>query len=411
MLSRPRRARSRGSTGSRRLLLIIAYIGFISIGLPDTLVGVAWPSVRTAFDLRQSAVALIFLGAGCGYFVSSFSVGKLLNAVGVGLLLAASSALVALSAVGYGLAPLWALFAACSLLYGLGSGAIDAGLNHYVAHHFSVRHMNWLHACWSLGATLGPLIMTAAIASSGGWRAGYLTVAAILACLSLLLAATRHRWDQPGDAQAAEKTAVSVGIVETLRHPMVQLQIVLFFFYTGLEASVGQWSFTLLAESRRVQAESAGLFVTTYWASIGVGRVLFGMAAERLGIDRLIRLSTLMALVGTILLASNRSELLSAAALALIGLGLAAIYPSMMMRTPQRLGTSLSAHAIGFQVSAAMLGTAALPSLIGLLAEKFGLESVAGAAVGMAVVLVLLHEALLIPSRVRSDGRGATKEE
>jgi fucose permease len=384
---------------SRGLLLVIAYLGFISIGLPDTLVGVAWPSVRTEFGLRQSAVALIFFGAGCGYFLSSFSVGKLLESLGVGLLLAGSSALVALSAFGYGLAPAWALFAACSLLYGLGSGAIDAGLNHYAAHHFSVRHMNWLHASWSLGATLGPLIMTAAIASSGTWRAGYLTVAAILACLALLFALTRRRWNEPGAAETKQSRNASIGMMETLRHPLVRIQVALFFFYTGLEATVGQWSFTLLTESRNVMAEPAGMWVTIYWGSIGVGRVLFGTVAERVGIDGLLRASTLTATVGTILLASNRSESLSAVALALTGLGLAAIYPSMMTRTPQRLGTSLSAHAIGFQVSAAMLGTATLPSLSGVLAERFGLESVAAGAVGMAVMLLVLHESLLVPSR------------
>ncbi len=386
------------STDSRRLLLIVAYLGFISIGLPDTLLGVGWPSVRTEFGLRQSAVALIFFGAGCGYFLSSFSVGKLLESFGVGSLLAASSALVALSAFGYGLAPVWALFAACSLLYGVGSGAIDAGLNHYVAHHFSVRHMNWLHACWSVGATLGPLIMTQAIASSSTWRTGYLTVGAILLCLSLLFAATRHRWDEPGEAATEQRRDASIGMVKTLRHPLVRLQVALFFVYTGLEATVGQWSFTLLTESRNVRAESAGMWVTVYWASIGVGRVVFGTVAERIGIDRLLRFSTLTAVLGTVLLASTRSESVSAAALALTGLGLAAIYPSMMTRTPQRLGNALSAHAIGFQVSAAVVGTAALPSLSGLLAEQFGMEAVAAAAVGMALMLLLLHEALLIPS-------------
>ena len=383
----------------RRLLLIIAYAGFISIGLPDTLIGVAWPSVRAEFGLRQSAVALIFVGTGCGYFLSSFFVGRLLASLGVGLLLAASSALVALGGVGYGLAPVWALFAVCSVLHGLGSGAIDAGLNHYVAHHFSVRHMNWLHACWSLGATLGPLIMTRAIASNGSWRAGYLTVGAILLCLALLFAATRRRWDEPGAAGTERRQDAALGMVETLRQPLVRLQVAFFLVYSGLESTVGQWSFTLLTESRSVVAESAGMWVTVYWASIGVGRVLFGTVAERLGIDRLLRLSTLTAAVGAVLLAWSRSEPLSAAALALTGLGLAAIYPSMMTRTPQRLGNALSAHAIGFQVSAAMLGSATLPSLCGLLAERFGLEALAAAAVGMALSLLLLHEALLASTR------------
>jgi fucose permease len=383
-----------------RLLLIIAYIGFISLGLPDTIIGVAWPSVRDTFSLQQSAMALILFGGGGGYFLSSFFTGRLLNSIGIGVLLAASSALVASSAFGYALAPMWGLFAACSLLQGLGSGAIDAGLNHYAAHHFSARHMNWLHACYSVGATLGPLIMTSVLARNGSWRAGYLTVAVILLCLALLFAATRREWDEPDGAAATEQAErASVGMAETLRHPTVWRQVALFFVYTGLEATVGQWSFTLLTESRNVQKATAGAWVTTYWASIGVGRILFGSVVDRLGIDRLIRLSTLTSVLGTVLLALNLSGPTSAVALALAGLGLAAIYPCLMTSTPRRLGSALAVHAIGFQVSAAMLGAAALPSVSGVLAERFGLETVATATVGMAFVVLLLHESLLLPSR------------
>lgn len=381
-----------------RLLLLIAYLGFISLGLPDTLIGVAWPSVRDTFRLQQSAIALIFFGAGCSYFLSSFFTGRLLNMLGIGVLLAASSALVACSTFGYALAPLWALFAPSSLLHGLGSGAIDAGLNHYAAHHFSARHMTWLHACYSLGAMLGPLIMTGAVAGHGSWRAGYLIVTAILLCLALLFAVTRRQWGKPERATEATESA-SVGIAETLRHPTVWLQVALFLVYTGLEVAVGQWSFTLLTESRHVPKEMAGTWVTLYWASIGVGRLLFGSVVDRLGIDRLLRLSTLTSVLGTGLFALTRSGAMSAIALVLVGLGLAAIYPCMMTRTPQRLGTALAAHAIGFQVSAAVLGAAALPSLSGLLAEKFGLETIAVVAAGLACIVLLLHESLLMPSR------------
>ena len=383
---------------SRRLLLVIAYVGFVSLGLPDTLIGVAWPSVRGTFVLDQSAIAWIFAGAGCAYFLSSFFVGALLRSLGTGLLLAGSSGLVALSAFGYGLAPVWALFAACAVLHGLGSGAIDAGLNHYAAHHFSVRHMNWLHACWSLGATLGPLIMTGAIASAGAWRAGYLIVGAILLSLALLFAATRGRWDAPAKLPGEEATEESpepgAGMRDALRHPLIRVQVALFFCYTGLEATVGQWSFTLLTESRDVRPESAGLWVTIYWGSIGAGRVLLGTIADRIGIDRLLRFSTLTALLGTVLFAWSPSETVAAASLCLTGLGLAAIYPSLMTRTPQRLGRALSAHAIGLQVSAATVGIAVLPSLAGFLAQRFGLEALGPAAVAMALAVLLLHESL-----------------
>lgn len=384
---------------STPLLLAIAYVGFVSLGLPDTLLGVAWPSVRSAFGVQQSAVAVIFVGAAAGYLLSSLFAGRLLNHLGVGLLLAASSALVALSAFGFGVSPLWLLFAACAPLHGLGSGAIDAGLNHYAAHHFSVRQMNWLHACWSLGATLGPLIMTGAIAWMGAWRAGYGLVGVVLLLLSALFAVTRRRWDDPGkttgDDGRGERRGATAGMLETIRHPLAGLQVALFFVYAGLEVTIGQWSFTLLTESRNVLPESAGIWVTLYWGSIGAGRILLGAAAERIGIDRLLRYGTVTALAGTLLFALSPSEAISALSLPLIGLGLAPIYPSLMTRTPQRLGTAMSAHAIGFQVGAATVGIAVLPSLAGVLAERAGLEAVGAAAVGMALVLLLLHEALL----------------
>jgi fucose permease len=388
---------------SRLLLLLIAYLGFISLGLPDTLIGVAWPSVRNHFHVPQSAIAFIFFGVGCSYFLSSFFTGRILQVVGIGALLAASSALVAASGFGFGLAPMWALFAACSLLHGLGSGAIDAGINHYVAHHFSAKHMNWLHACYAVGATLGPLIMTGFITWKGSWQLGYLTVATILLSMALLFAITRRKWDASGTEtpEEAKEKSPPASMAQTLRNGTVWLHVILFFVYTGLEVTVGQWSFTVMTEHRGIAKETAGLWVTLYWGSICVGRILFGFIVDRLGIDKLIRLSLIASLVGTGLFALDLSPAASAFSLVLAGLGLAAVFPCMMTRTPQRLGSALAAHAIGFQVSAAMLGAAALPSLSGFLAERLGLGAVATAAVAMATVLFLVHEGLLLQDRRR----------
>ncbi len=384
----------------RRLLVVVAYVGFISLGLPDTLIGVAWPSVRETFGVEQSAISLVFFGAAFGYAISGFLTGKIVNFAGVGILLSASTALVASSIFGYALAPTWALFAGFSLMHGLGSGAIDAGLNYYVANHMSVRHMSWLHASWSLGATIGPLVMTGAVAWWNDWEAGYLAVAAILSFLTILFVSTRREWDRPGDAAIEPPTPhVSIKMLEAIRHPVVRMQVILFFVYTGLEATVGHWCFTLLTESRGMPEGTAGLWTTIFWASIGVGRVLFGTIADRVGIDRLLRISTCTALAGPALFALDVSDLVSAFALAIAGLGLASIYPCMMMRTPQRLGKSMAAHAIGFQVSAATIGAAVLPSLSGFLAEQVGLEVVAVGAVGMALIVLVLHENVLILAR------------
>ncbi|HYG36659.1 MAG TPA: MFS transporter, partial [Clostridia bacterium] len=291
------------------------------------------------------------------------------------------------------------LFALGSLLQGLGSGAIDAGLNHYVASHFSARHMNWLHACYSLGAMLGPLVMTAMIACSNSWRLGYLVVAVTLLVLSLLFSLTKARWDNHGHvpASAADESEATqhISTAQALRNRTVWFHMVLFFVYTGLEVSLGQWSFTVLTESRRIDPGLAGIWVTIYWASILAGRILFGFVVERFGLDALIRISTVAVLVGTALFAWNPAPLISPLALGIAGFGLAPIFPCLMTRTPQRLGKQIAAHAIGFQVGAAMIGAAALPSLTGLIAQYFGLSLVGLTILAMAVVLVVLHEGVV----------------
>jgi fucose permease len=354
----------------------------------------SWPSVRDAFGRQQSDVAWIFFGAGASYFLSGLLTGKLLKSLGIGVLLAGSSLLVVASAFGYSVAPVWPMFAACALLHGLGSGAIDTGLNHYVAHHFSARHMNWLHACYGIGATLGPLIMTSMLVSLGSWRAGYASVSSLLLLLTCLFFYTRKLWDTPsGTESETPAPEASVSMRGALKHSGVWTHVLLFFIYTGLEVTVGQWSFTVMTEARGMSKETAGLWVTVYWASIAAGRVIFGFIIERLGIDQLLRLSMLAAVGGTALFAANLP--ISAGALALVGFGLASIYPCLMTRTPQRLGKAHAAHAIGFQVSAAMLGAAVFPSACGWLAQSRGLEMVTVATVGMAAGLLVIHEGLL----------------
>jgi fucose permease len=386
---------------------VICYLGFVSLGLPDALIGVAWPSIRNTFHLQQGDISWIFFGSGCSYFLSSLFAGRLLRSFNVGVLLGVSSALVALSGFDYSFARIWPLFALGSLLHGLGSGAIDAGLNHYVASHFSARHMNWLHACYSLGAMLGPLLMTTVISRSHSWRLGYLIVAALLFVLSLSFLSTRAKWDDHEEsspqAHAVERKQVSASVA--LRNPMVWLHIVLFFVYTGLEVALGQWSFTVLTESRSVDGRSAGLWVTIYWASILAGRIIFGFVVDRIGIDPLIRLSTIAALIGTTLFAWSPFPLSAPLALAISGIGLAVIFPCLMTRTPQRFGKQIAAHAIGFQVGAAMLGAAALPSLTGPIAQYRGLEYVPLTMLLIAVALLLLHESVLFFAALRQSNQ------
>lgn len=379
------------------LLLAIAYAGFVSLGLPDPVAGVAWPSVRDQFRLGQRDFGLVFIGLGCGYCASGFFGGKLTQLLGLGNLLWLSSALVAAAMVGFGLAPAWWVFVAWAAVWGLGSGGIDAGLNAFASAHFSPRHVNWLHACYSLGATLGPLLMTAVLVNAGSWRLGYHLVGGALAAMTAAFLLTRGGWDRPAEGQAV---APSARLADALREPLVWLQVVLFFVYVGVEFTVGQWCYTLLTESRGVPEGVAGAAAGGYYGAIGVGRVLAGVVAERVGLDRLLRLSMLAAVAGAALLAYGPTPA-GVGGLVVVGLGLAPVFPCLMARTPRRLGAGVSAHAVGFQVSAGMLGAALVPGLAGLLVEGFGLEVVARFAVILAGLLFATHEALLVASRGR----------
>lgn len=376
------------------LLLVIAYIGFISLGLPDAVTGVAWLRMRDSFQLPQLALGSISLALGCGYFLSSFFAGQLTQRLGIGLLLALSSCLVALSMFGNAVSPWFVLILVCIFCWGLGSGAIDAGLNHYAASHFSSVHMNWLHACYSLGATLGPFIMTGALTYAASWRLGYAIVGSIVLTLTLIFAFTLRWWDDGGATKTTSPIA-SVTMRETLGRPIVWVQIATFALYTGLEFMVGAWTYTLLVESRAVEQPLAGVLVGVYFGSIGVGRVVLGGLTHWIGVDRMLRMCTVAAVIGTVLFAAAPVLPVTIAGLVLLGLGLAPIFPGLMSRTPARLGADHAAHAIGFQVSAATIGGAALPAFAGLLVQYVGLETVAQFSVVLAVAIWLMHEILL----------------
>ena len=251
--------------------------------------------------------------------------------------------------------------------------------------------------------------MTTVLTRSGSWRAGYAFVGAIMCGLTLLFVLTRRQWEQDGvDLRQIPADHTPLSMTSVLGHGTVWLQIALFFFYTGLEVCIGQWSFTLLTESRGIDPQRAGLWVTVYWASIAAGRIVFGFVVDRIGVDRLVRLSTVAVLAGTICIALAFSSGLTFFGLALAGIALAPIYPCLMTRTPERLGPALARHAIGFQVAAAMTGAAALPSVAGLLAQHLGLEQVANAAVGMACAILLLHEMVVRRFKLRrGDERAA----
>ncbi|MEN4012405.1 MAG: MFS transporter [Chloroflexota bacterium] len=378
---------------SRRFsLILLTYVAFIALGMPDGLLGVAWPSLRASFALPLDAVGALLVMGTAGYLTSSFLSGKLIARLGVGRVLVASTALTGFALIGYTWAPVWGLVLLMGAAAGLGAGAIDAGLNTYVAAHFSAGWMQWLHASYGIGITTGPILMTVAINALGAWQPGYLAVGGFQLAMTACFILTLPLWAQNGapakTAQPRALTDYKTPLAETLRQPGVWLSMSLFFFYVGAEVSLGTWSYTLLTESRAVSTQAAGLWAGSYWATFTLGRILAGLYTKRIGNNLLVIASLAGALAGSALLWWNPAAWANLLAVALIGFAIAPIFPALISATSQRVGVRYSANTIGMQIAAGGLGSAAIPGLVGVLARQVSLEII-------PVCFVALYAALL----------------
>lgn len=364
-------------------LLLLAYLAFVGLGLPDPLPGTLWPEIAPAYGLPNAALGLVLAAVSAGTILAGLLAGRLTARLGIGGLLAASLGATALAAAGQALAPPWALFVGLAVLAGLGGGAVDAGLNLFAAARFAPRHLNWMHGSWGIGATLGPALATLLLAAGAGWQAGYAAVAALLLALALAVLLTRRRWNA---AAPAAEAGAPVSALSALRHPLVRLQMAVFFVYTGLEASAGQWAATILVARGAGPAEAAGA-AALFWAGLAGARIALGFVVDRVGPDRLLRLAVPVVAAAAALLLAGVADV---AALALLAAMLAPVYPTLMARTPARLGGPLAVHAIGFQVAAAMAGVALLPGALGLAADLLGPEAVPAGILLLALALAAL---------------------
>jgi len=319
---------------------------------------------------------------------SSFLSGPLNARLGVGRVLAISCALTGVGLIGYTLVPEWWMMVLLGVVAGLGAGAIDAGLNTYVAAHFGEGLMQWLHASYGIGVTLGPIIMTVALTALNSWRAGYRVVGGFQLALATCFVLTLPMWDQkdasPRSGETKRLTEYKTSMRETLRQPLVWLSALLFFLYVGAEASFGTWTYSLLVESRGINPTMAGLWAGSYWATFTVGRIVAGLYASRVGVNKLVLGGLTGALLGAALLIWNPSEAANLLAVAVIGFSIAPIFPAFMSGTSRRVGAHFAANTIGMQMAATGLGTAVIPSTMGILARQFSLEVI---PVCMMVVL------------------------
>ena len=404
-------------TRTRASLLFVglSFVGFVSLGLPDGLLGVAWPSMRRDFDVPLDALGAYFVSVVSGYLLASVTSGQVVGRLGVGLVLALSCLLTAGSLLGIAAAPAWGVAVALGFATGLGAGAIDAGLNAFAATRFSPRLVNWLHASYGLGVTGGPVLLGSLFDAGVSWRWGYAIVGLAQVGLSLAFLVTLKRWTVPPDPASATATSpefapgqLAAGHPSTnqppaaARRPVLALAAGLFFAYTGLEVTAGGWAYSLLVEGRGIAAGPASLAVGTYWGALAGGRILFGIVANRLDPVTLVRACAAGMIVGALLLWLDAGLLGAIFGLAVLGFAAAPIYPTLISATPARVGTTEAVgtvDAVGIQVGAAALGGALLPGLAGVLAERTSLEVMPPFMVALGIMMALLHEGLVRRAR------------
>lgn len=372
-----------GRVGGRLRPLVIALVAFILLGLIDGALGVAWPSMRRVLERGVSDLGLLLAFGSIGYLLASLGYGRLHGRAGTGYLLSAGSGLLLFGVAGMAVAPSWVALAASALVLGLGGGLVDTGMNAHAALAFDVGSINRLHACYGVGATLGPLVITASLLATGVWRSGYAALIGLQGLSGWLVWRRRGRW------AASEPDLGGIPSSGRSRRRLLVL-LALFFLYTGIEVGAGQWAFTILSESRGMGIAGAGAWVAIYWGGLTLGRFGFGFLGDRWPARRVLDLSLVVAVVGLAVFWLDPLGL-GFVGLPVAGFGLAAIFPTMVSLTPARIGIHHSTSTMGYQLAAANLGAAALPWLLGWLAESRGLEVIGAGIFTTSVLLAGIH--------------------
>lgn len=369
-------------------MLVLAFLVFVALGMVDGSLGVAWPSMSSVFDRSLSDLGFLLVSSGVGYLTASLFYGWIHGRLGTGNILWVGSALLIVGVASIAVTTAWPLLVLSPLLVGLGGGLVDTGMNAHAALAFSVRSMNLLHACFGVGATLGPVVITVSLTSTGAWRAGYAVLAVLQIVVGVAIWVKRGRW--------LADTSEPEGLAPPHRRGRRSLLLILLFLlYTGVEFGAGQWAFTLLSEGRGLTTAVAGLWVSAYWGGLTVGRLGVGVVGHRWSATRTLNGGVAIALFGLAWLWTDPAGL-GALGLPITGLGLAPIFPTLVTLTPQRIGRDRSTHSIGYQLAAATVGASAIPWLIGLVGERGGFQALAGS---IFVVCLILAVVLLVSER------------
>lgn len=355
------------------ILLVIIYIAFISLGLPDAILGSAWPMIHQNLNVLISYAGIATMIISGGTIVSSFFSGKVIRRFGTGKVTTFSVFLTAAGLIGIYFAPSFLWICLLGVPLGIGAGAVDSALNNFVALHYKAKHMNWLHCFWGIGATSGPFIMSFYLLKENGWRMGYATIGTVQAILVVCLFLSLPLWKKFEVSNEADEEAHSDVKVSTLiKLPGAKPALISFFCYCAIELTTGLWASSLLVTNNGLSAESAAKWVSLYYLGITVGRFLSGFIAMKLNNKQMIRMGQVICIMGAALLIMPIHNNLQLAGLVLIGLGCAPIYPAMLHETPNRFGKELSQGIMGIQMATAYVGSTLVPPLFGALSRVTG---------------------------------------
>lgn len=354
------------------LLLAIIYMAFISLGLPDSLLGAAWPTLQVTLSVPLSYAGIVTMLISAFTIVSSLTADRVIHKFGTGLVTAFSVLLTALALLGFSFSTEFWMLCVLAVPYGLGAGAIDAALNNYVALHYSSRQMSWLHAFWGVGVTISPYIMGFCLSRDLGWEMGYRSVSVIQMALTALMFLTLPLWKQKksGEAIAKEASGVVLSLPQIFRLKGAPLVLISFFCYCALESTAGLWASSYMADYRGVDPDTAARFAALFYLGITLGRVANGFVADRFGDRTMIRVGILTKIAGILLvILPLQTHALALAGLVVIGLGAAPVYPCIIHSTPVNFGEENSQSMVGVQMACAYTGSLFMPPLFGLIAQ------------------------------------------
>ena len=375
------------------VLLVVIYIAFIGLGIPDSLFGTAWPAMGPALGAQVADASFVTVLISAGTVASSLMSARLIARFGPGIITAASTLATALALLGFSCAGSLPWLCLMALPLGLGAGAIDAALNNYVALHYTSRHMSWLHCMWGIGASLGPYAMTFALAGGQGWNMGYRYISFLQIGLTVILVLSLGLWKgRSGAAESGEEQALPLR--RAITAPGTREMMLLFFCYCALETTAGQWASSYLVLARGLDEQTAAGCASLFYLGVTGGRALSGFLTMRLSDRSMVRLGLAMITVGVLALLLPLGPAAAFAGFVLTGLGCAPIYPCAIHATPELFGADRSQALIGIQMASAYVGTCLMPPLFGLMANHISAALLPWYLVVFLAGMALAHQRL-----------------